>query len=463
VNVTKVGLANVRLQWVGMAITVVLLARPVAAQTEPPRVFIKDVKGCQFLNPYDTALGRYEWSGECKDGFVSGTGTLSYPRGNISWTGDFVAGELRRGVLRMTGGTVYEGDFKNNHRHGRGTLRFLDGTTLTCLFTNNSSGPGLVVLERQDGSRYEGEYDHANNLIEGRGKATYPNGSVYEGMWHKGVIDGEGVYKLANGDVQTGTFAQGLLTGTGSIEYASGAKYTGAFTAGTLSGFGTAVYANGNVYEGEYLGNAAHGAGKLTSSDGRVLEGQWEANTLNGECSFKAPYFTRRGTCVNSKLQGAGHLEDSRTNVVYDGEFLDDMFHGQGVLQGKDYRYEGEFVRGEKQGRGKETTVRDDYEGEFAGGRREGQGRLKRTAQGGVPVVYEGQFAAGQPHGQGAMIFPTVRVDGEFEKGRLLRGKLDAGERKFEVDMVRRSFLEVLPDGRKRGIGRKVLEGYGIP
>jgi hypothetical protein len=418
-------------------VAAMLLAGHVAAQTEPPRVLIKDVKGCQLVNPFGTAntRGRYEWSGACKDGFLSGNGSLSYAPAKVSWTGDFVAGEMQRGVMRMTDGTVYEGEFKNNHWHGRGTLRFSDGTTLSCAFTSGSSGPGPVVLERPDGSRYEGEYDHANRLIEGRGKATYANGGTYEGMWRKGVVEGEGVYKLASGDVLTGTFVNGLLTGTGSIAYASGvkyhgevqngaphgqgeleytdgAKYTGAFIAGRASGFGKTIYPNGNVYEGEHLGSAAHGRGKLTGSDGSVLEGQWQGNALNGECSYQTPYLTRRGTCINSKLQGTGHLEDSRSNLVYDGEFLDDKFQGLGVLRGKDYRY-------------------------------------------------EGQFAAGQPDGQGSMIFPNVRIEGEFTQGRLLRGKLDAGGRKFEVDVAQRSFSEVLANGRKRAIARKVVERYG--
>jgi hypothetical protein len=56
-------------------------------------------------------------------------------RRNAGRKPDFVAGELQLGKMQMKGGSVYY-DFKNNHWHGRGTLRLADGSTLTCAFTN---------------------------------------------------------------------------------------------------------------------------------------------------------------------------------------------------------------------------------------------------------------------------------------------------------------------------------------
>jgi hypothetical protein len=123
---------SLRLVCAAIAVLGALLCRPVLAQAPPQPTLIKDSKGCQFVNPFDevAALGEYVWSGECKDSLVSGSGTLSYPRTKLSWTGDFVAGAMRHGFFKRKDGATYEGDFKNNRQHGQGTLRESDGRTL---------------------------------------------------------------------------------------------------------------------------------------------------------------------------------------------------------------------------------------------------------------------------------------------------------------------------------------------
>ena len=43
------------------------------------------------------------------------------------------------------------------------------------------------------GAKYEGEYE--NDLKNGRGKYTYPNGDVYDGEWKDGKRHGKGMYR----------------------------------------------------------------------------------------------------------------------------------------------------------------------------------------------------------------------------------------------------------------------------
>src|SRR5262245_16383824 len=84
-------------------------AQSVTTQTEPPPGFIKGAEACQFINAIDEVgtVREYVWTGQCKDGLGSGAGVLSYPRTNLSWTGDFVAGEMRPGVFKMRNGATY--------------------------------------------------------------------------------------------------------------------------------------------------------------------------------------------------------------------------------------------------------------------------------------------------------------------------------------------------------------------
>ena len=489
---------------------VCVAASPVAAQTVPEPTFVEDSKGCRLLNPWEKVdpSRAFVWSGECKDGLLSGFGVLTVTGTPISWKGNFKAGRLTHGVLHMGDGTIYEGDFKDNRGHGQGELRYTNGTVLSCTFTNGGSGPGPVKITRPDGSRYEGEYDHAKDVVEGRGKATQLNGATYEGEFHNGALAGVGVYKLANGDVYRGTFVNGQMNGSGDIVFAYGVKYRGQvqhsephgqgvmeypdgtvyegefvtgrlegpgvlrrangdvlearFHAGDAVGQGKQRYANGDVYEGEFLATLPQGAGKLTSWNGDLYEGQWKSGQLNGQCSIKTKNTLYQGECLNGTRSGRGHAEDFRDQFVYDGEFRDGMLHGQGVMQGKGFRYEGEFKAGAK-ARGKETTASSEYEGEFVDNLYSGQGRYRETSARGVEINYEGSFAAGDFEGRGVMVLAgVVRLEGEFTHGDFVRGHIEAGKRKLEVDIPKALFFEVLPDGTKRPITAGDLSELGI-
>jgi hypothetical protein len=67
--------------------------------------------------------------------------------------------------------------------------------------------------------RYSGAYD--NGKRQGLGKMTFPDGSYYHGMWENNKKCGEGTYKYVNGDVYSGTWVDDVKSGNGAYEFAS--------------------------------------------------------------------------------------------------------------------------------------------------------------------------------------------------------------------------------------------------
>lgn len=118
------------------------------------------------------------------------------------------------------------------------------------------------------------------------------------------------------------------------------------------------------------------------------------------------------GTFVDGKKHGRGSWVDAAGNFMHEGEWRDDVMHGEGVQTWADGEvHEGQFRKGRFSGRGKTAwTTRvaapsapaaergiASYEGQYSGGEKHGEGRFTwpdgRT--------YEGQWHRGKRHGNG--------------------------------------------------------------
>lgn len=130
------------------------------------------------------------------------------------------------GVKRYDDGSVYEGQLKDDIRHGEGVyttdsdkyhgqwefdlrhgigkqtwndLRSYDGQFVK----GNFSGFGRMVWKTDNGSMsYEGEY--LDDLKHGHGKFVWQDGRVYEGGWCEGKRHGRGTFINAAGDTKIG-------------------------------------------------------------------------------------------------------------------------------------------------------------------------------------------------------------------------------------------------------------------
>jgi len=104
---------------------------------------------------------------------------------------------------------------------------------------------------------------------------------------------------------------------------------------------------------------------------------------------------------------------------VYNGEFKDGLFNGQGTLTyANGDRYEGQFRDGKFNGHGQlDFAHHRQYVGEFKDGLYDGQGVLIYEDS----SRYEGQFEEGRLNGTGVLTY----ADGKQYKGKFKDGEFD--------------------------------------
>jgi hypothetical protein len=407
-----------------LAVLIIGSSGALAAESDADKAWLMDQNGCKLVEP-DSARGvvlKPVWEGECIDGFLGGQGTLKL--GPITYTGEFKRGQIVTGELLFREMT-FKGEFIDN-TPSRGTAKY-GGTTITGVFDKEGNILGPVVADFSDGSHYEGDYDKS------RGK------------------HGKGRHTKADGDVYEGEFQNDARHGTGKWVGASGWTYTGHYAFGYRDGRGIEVFQDGSSYDGEYKHGDRSGQGRLVEANGAVREGEWQGDKLHGNCKIQEAAGDKyEGSCVMGKPSGHGHLERVADEAVYEGEFLDGVFHGQGRVQAPGYAYEGAFALGMKSGRGKEVfDTGEQYEGEFVRNERSGQGLLRIADPNGA-LTYEGTFKKGMFAGQGTLTIGEQSFKGEFKQGEFIRGVMHTKQGKtIEIDAEKETYLEVLKDGTK--------------
>ena len=75
----------------------------------------------------------------------------------------------------------------------------------------------------QDKSVYIGELE--NEIPNGYGVWTHPNGEEYKGQWADGKENGSGIYSYPDGGQFSGNFVDGLREGSGIWSHPDGSKY----------------------------------------------------------------------------------------------------------------------------------------------------------------------------------------------------------------------------------------------
>lgn len=136
------------------------------------------------------------YKGEWKDDKFNGIGHYSYSDGS------YYKGTWENGLLSGMG-TIendscnFTGEIKDGIISGYGEVIYVEsGDKYEGYFEENTKS-GLGVYSYNNGNHYEGEFK--NGLFNGNGVFTYKNGSQYQGEFYNGKIYGEGSLYLNEG------------------------------------------------------------------------------------------------------------------------------------------------------------------------------------------------------------------------------------------------------------------------
>lgn len=125
---------------------------------------------------------------------------------------------------------------------------------------------GEYTLTKENGETGKSSRDYT-----GKGKATYPNGDIYDGEFVKGLREGKGKYTYANGDEYDGEFKENNKHGIGRIVYKTGGEakgeYYGRWVAGKKQGDGVFKYINKDIYSGYWKNGKKDGKGTYIFAD----------------------------------------------------------------------------------------------------------------------------------------------------------------------------------------------------
>ena len=227
---------------------------------------------------------------------------------------------------------VYEGQWDQDMRNGRGMERY------------------------SNGNRYEGEF--MNGKPHGKGVYTWANGEVYEGEWVNGLKEGQGIWKGIFGDSYIGEWRQSKATGYGVHQWKNGDKYEGEWFNCLKHGQGSDIFANGDIFSGTYRNGKPEGQGQYKWKNGSVYIGEFKNGLKNGRGKWRKRFNAQNcnmyeGQYENDKKNGMGQFTWESGNY-YKGCYKDDERHGYGEMYWKDGScYKGEWKGGIQHGVGR--------------------------------------------------------------------------------------------------------------
>ena len=106
------------------------------------------------------------------------------------------------------------------------------------------------------------------------------------------------------------------------------------------------MYPDGDIYTGEWANGKASGYGTFFSEKGLHYEGEWLEDQFHGQgtewFNYDQGYY--KGEFAHSKKSGKGIFK--MQGVTYEGDFLDGQFHGKGkytFVEQEGKVYVGEF------------------------------------------------------------------------------------------------------------------------
>ena len=334
------------------------------------------------------------YSGEWKDNFYEGTGTLVALYSNDGkYTGEFKHGEKNGlGTIKQRTGNAYTGYWEKDKMNGKGTYTWPDGKKFVGTFKDDErNGPG-TLYDNTGKKTLEGTWFKDNYLTD-LPEHVLNDGTKCYGTLKDGKLWGTGVYTYANGDIYSGNFENGQLNGKGWFKGANGNSYEGEYLNGKKEGHGIFHYEHA-TYIGDFKNGKRAGKGTFTNDADNVWSGEWADDVLTGQGTYTG-----------------------KNGEKYTGAFVDGIREGKGLrIMPSGAHFEGDWKEGKMNGHGTWSSAKGStYKGEWADGKLSGQGVFTDTAGG----KYTGDFADGDFNGKGMYVFfDGTRYDGEWKNGK---------------------------------------------
>ena len=365
------------------------------------------------------------YAGAFVEGVRHGHGRVEHAA-TPSWSGEWSSaweGEWAEGTpsgactmlverLEVGGEASYSGGWAHGARHGHGRQVDPDGSSYEGEYHRGfREGRGVETLA-PSGEVYSGEFLAGRR--HGDGELTRPDGWSFRGTFAAGVQRGEGVLSLGatDGDSYAHPRARQRAEGTAgeprhtSLRRRCGEVRGAGFLDGELHGHGTRTYANGDVYTGELDRATPCGTGIVRYADGRTLEGTFVDGKAEGEAALTSASGDRyHGSVVASEPSGFGEWTSATDGSVYVGEFRHGLREGRGRLELPDGgASEGEWSHGELDGQAEVRRADGSYyRGHFLSGQRHGRG----LSYDGSGSTYDGEWVRDQRWGEGTWVAPV--------------------------------------------------------
>ena len=225
-----------------------------------------------------------------------------------------------------------------------------------------------------------------NTLNEYFGNTTYKKEGKYKGFFYNYERNGKGIMEYNNKDKYIGNWKNDKKNGFGKMNYHLIGKYKGNFQNDLRYGEGKFKYLNGDIYEGNWENNMKNGKGKMEYTI-KIEEFNYDliinqTNTINNSSLHKS---------LNKAI-----------TLIYNGNWLNDLWDGKGEFKYKNDIYEGVFLEGKMIGFGKIYYENgDNYIGSMNNLKKEGNGIMNYKNGN----KYNGNWENDIKSGKGIMIF----------------------------------------------------------
>jgi len=217
------------------------------------------------------------------------------------------------------------------------------------------------------------------------------------------------------------------------------------YTLKVVSGFPKApvLLSDDSVYVGQWKDGKRYGKGICYLSNGGLMEGYWSNGLhMRGRMIFPNGD-VYEGEYFHMRKQGKGRFEDFKSEVSYEGEWLNELKHGFGVEKMNDgSTYEGYFEDDMKNGQGTfRWPAGEVYTGGFKDNKIHGRGKYVWNAE----KWYDGEWFEGSMHGKGTLVQDKKEYTGDFVKDK----KQGAGLMKWDENVYDGEFQ----NNKMHGVG----------